>query len=61
MTSAANTSSVGKKTLVTGYILTVLVALFLTFDTVIKVLKLAPAVEGTTKLGNRPTPCSGSA
>jgi len=27
------------------------VALFLTFDTVIKVLKLAPAVQGTTKLG----------
>jgi len=51
MTSAANTSSVGKKRLVAGYVLTVLVALFLTFDTVIKVLKLAPAVQGTTKLG----------
>jgi DoxX-like family len=36
---------------VAGYVLTVLVALFLTFDTVIKLLKLAPAVEGTTKLG----------
>ena len=51
MTSAANTSSVGKKRLVAGYVLTVLVALFLTFDTVIKVLKLAPAVQGTTQLG----------
>jgi hypothetical protein len=51
MTSPANTSSVGKKRLVAGYVLTVLVALFLTFDTVIKVLKLAPAVQGTTKLG----------
>jgi hypothetical protein len=27
------------------------VALFLTFDTAIKVLKLAPAVQGTTQLG----------
>ncbi len=51
MTSPANTSSVGKKRLVAGYVLAVLVALFLTFDTVIKVLKLAPAVQGTTKLG----------
>ncbi len=51
MTSAANTSSVGKKRLVAGYVLTVLVALILTFDTVIKVLKLAPAVQGTTQLG----------
>src|SRR5581483_4178716 len=41
----------GRKRLVTGYVLTALVALFLTFDTVIKVLKLAPAVQGTTQLG----------
>jgi hypothetical protein len=34
-----------------GTVLTVLVALFLTFDTVLKVLALAPAVEGTTSLG----------
>lgn len=45
MTSAA------KKNLVAGYILTGLVALFLTFDTVIKVLRLAPAIQGTTDLG----------
>ena len=32
-------------------VLTTLVSLFLTFDTVIKVLKLAPAMEGTTALG----------
>jgi DoxX-like protein len=32
-------------------VLTTLVALFLTFDTVMKVLRLAPAVEGTTALG----------
>ena len=36
-------SPVSKKRLVAGYVLTALVALFLTFDTVIKVLKLAPA------------------
>jgi DoxX-like family len=34
-----------------GFVLTTLVALFLTFDTVIKVLRLAPAVQGTTALG----------
>ena len=36
---------------IAGTVLTTLVALFLTFDTVMKVLKLAPAVEGTTALG----------
>ena len=51
MTSAAHTSSVAKKRLVTGYVLTALVALFLTFDTVIKVLRLPPAIQGTTALG----------
>jgi hypothetical protein len=51
MTSAAHTSSVTKKRLVAGYVLTALVALFLTFDTVIKVLRLAPAIQGTTELG----------
>jgi hypothetical protein len=34
-----------------GTVLTVLVALFLTFDTVLKVLALAPAVQGTAELG----------
>lgn len=51
MTSAAHESSVAKKKLVAGYVLTTLVALFLTFDTVIKVLRLAPAIQGTTDLG----------
>src|SRR6266487_3051910 len=51
MTSPANTSSVGKKRLVAGYVLTALVALFLTFDSVIKVLRLAPAIQATTELG----------
>lgn len=35
----------------TGYVLTALVSLFLIFDTVLKVLMLAPAVEGTAQLG----------
>jgi hypothetical protein len=51
MTSAAHTSPVAQKRVVTGYILTALVVLFLTFDTVMKVLRLAPAVQGTTQLG----------
>ena len=51
MTSAPHTPSVAKKRLVAGYVLTALVALFLTFDTVIKVLRLAPAIQGTTELG----------
>jgi hypothetical protein len=37
--------------MVTGYILTTLVAAFLTFDTVLKVLRLGPAVQGTVELG----------
>jgi len=36
---------------VAGHILTGLVASFLTFDMVLKVLQLAPAVQGTTELG----------
>jgi DoxX-like family len=51
MTSPAHPVTVTKKWLVAGYLLTALVALFLTFDTVIKVLRLAPAVQGTTALG----------
>jgi hypothetical protein len=44
-------SAISKKRLVASYVLTALVALFLAFDTAIKVLQLAPAVEGTTALG----------
>ena len=40
-----------KKRRITGYALTAFVALFLTFDTVLKVLQLAPAMQGTTELG----------
>ncbi len=35
----------------TGRIVSTLVALFMAFDSIIKVLKLAPAVEATTILG----------
>ena len=34
-----------------GIVLTALATIFLTFDTVLKVLRLGPAVEGTTALG----------
>jgi hypothetical protein len=39
---------------IAGYILTTLVALFLTFDTILKVLQLGPAVKATTDLGYPP-------
>jgi hypothetical protein len=40
-----------KRALWTGWILTSLAALFLAMDTVVKLLSLRPAVEGTTQLG----------
>ena len=43
--------SSAKKRSTAGYLLTGLVAAFLTFDTVMKLLQLAPAVQGTTELG----------
>jgi hypothetical protein len=49
--SSAATASVVKKRPVVAYVLTGLVALFLAFDTVLKVLALAPAVQGATELG----------
>ena len=36
---------------IAGYVLTTIVALFLTFDTVLKVLQLGPAIAATTDLG----------
>jgi hypothetical protein len=51
MMSTNPTSSVPPKRLVAGYVLTVFVSLFLAFDSVIKILKLAPAIQGTTELG----------
>ena len=43
--------SSAKKRSIAGYVLTGLVVLFLTFDTVMKVLQLAPAMQGTIELG----------
>jgi len=43
--------SSAKKRSIAGYALTAFVALFLTFDTVMKVLQLAPAMQGTIELG----------
>lgn len=42
---------ISKKRLWTGRFLSGLAILFLLFDSIIKVMKLAPAVEGTTQLG----------
>jgi hypothetical protein len=39
------------KRVVTGYVVTTLVAAFLIFDTVLKVLRLEPAVRTTVELG----------
>ena len=51
MNASTSTATHRKRTLVTSNILTVLVALFLTFDTVLKVFAMAPAIEATTALG----------
>lgn len=51
MSNAGHPSSVPKNRLITSYVLTGLVALFLAFDTIMKVLMLAPAVQATTELG----------
>lgn len=51
MSTAAHSSPIPKKRLVTSYVLTAFVALFLSFDTIMKVLMLAPAVQATTELG----------
>ena len=34
-----------------GYLCTILVAVFLTFDAILKIFRLGPAVDGTTALG----------
>ena len=51
MIATTRTALVVTSTLRTGRIVSTFVALFLAFDSVIKVLKLAPAVEATTILG----------
>ena len=51
MTSVAHAQSQTHARPIAGYILTTLVALSLSLDSVLKVLALAPAVRGTTALG----------
>ena len=50
-TSKSTSASFTKRPVIAGYVLTTLAGLFLTFDTVIKILQLAPAMEGTLALG----------
>ena len=51
MQSATQTDSVSKKSLWAGRIISALMVLFLLFDSGLKVMKLAPAVEATARLG----------
>ena len=51
MQTATQALPQSRATLWAGWILSALAILFLIFDTVIKVLKMAPAVEATTQLG----------
>jgi hypothetical protein len=48
---AAPVERIERSRSITGIVSTSVAALFLAFDTVLKVLMLAPAVEGTTSLG----------
>lgn len=50
-TSAIDRSPGAPRPARVGYVLTALAALFLAFDTLMKLLRLAPAVEGTVALG----------
>jgi hypothetical protein len=47
----ASSGPIASKTVWTGRVLSALAVMFLLFDSVIKVLKLPPAVEGTVQLG----------
>jgi hypothetical protein len=50
MASSPHGSSAPKRSTTAGHVLTALVVLFLIFDTVVKVLQLPAAIQGTTKL-----------
>src|ERR1700730_4543911 len=52
MQSTIPSTPVSKKRLVTGRVLSGFAILFLLFDSVIKLLKLPPAVQGTIELGD---------
>jgi hypothetical protein len=51
MQSTTHMAPVSKTMLWAGRIISALVVLFLLFDALIKVMKLPPAIEGTTRLG----------
>jgi hypothetical protein len=51
MQPTIQTASVSKKKLWAGRIISALIVLFLLFDSGLKVMKLAPAVEATARLG----------
>ena len=51
MTPTAMGPPVTRMRLVSSYILTAFAGLFLVFDTVVKLLKLPSAIQGTTELG----------
>ena len=51
MLMMAQTAAVSKKALWTGRIVSGWIVLFLLFDGAVKVMKLAPAMEGTARLG----------
>ena len=48
---SAKIAPASKKMLWTGRIMSILVVLFLTFDAIIKVMRIPPALEGTARLG----------
>ena len=54
MQSPAQTTSVSKQSLWAGRIVSALTIAFLLFDSSLKVMKLAPAVEATARLGYPP-------
>lgn len=55
MQSSTQTASVSGPRIWTGRVLTALALLFLLFDSGIKILNLAPAVQGTVGLGFQPS------
>ncbi|HZS29032.1 MAG TPA: DoxX family protein [Candidatus Angelobacter sp.] len=55
MQSATQTASASGARIWTGRVLTALALLFLLFDSGIKILNLAPAVQGTVGLGFQPS------
>jgi hypothetical protein len=51
MQSSAQTASVSKKSGWVGLIMSALIVLFLLFDSGVKVMRMAPAVEATVRVG----------